>query len=159
MGNSIIPHRDIGQGLRVASLVPAARAAGAFTTNWVDLGRSASGKLFVHVGATAGTPDSFSVAVSLRMCPDNGAGAPDDELAAIYSDPEAVAATVTITAASTTGELNVRLAGSNKKKWAQISAIAAFVGGTTPSIPIAAVFIANDDDYPAAPAVAYVAGD
>lgn len=123
---------DVGSHItNSVSITPRAQTAATVEGSGID--RCAPGdqqyqscQLFVSVGPTTGTPDSFSVAVTMEDSADN--------LSFAAMSP-AVAIT-TITAINTSQYVNVNLKGA--RRYVRAVAVVAFVGGTSPTVGIAA---------------------
>lgn len=118
------------------SHVPLANAAGARNGTGMEILGTRSIVLNVNVGATTGTPDSFSIIYKLQDSTDGSS----------YSDATDVdgnAVTLTITAASAAYEKDVDLAracraAATHVRWVET---VAFVGGTSPTVLSGATII------------------
>lgn len=128
----------------VQSVVPIARAAGT-TAGTGSLRAGADGVqrdsmvVLVPVGAATGTPDSFSVVVKIQDSADNSTYAD-------YAPDGATTASVTVTAAGL-GQLSVDLRGA--RAYVRAHATVAFVNGTSPAVPCAAVLVfGTSNRYP-----------
>lgn len=130
---------DLGGHLDVAIGLPVtAWNAGTDTGTGVDrAGLSGDGPLYssaavvVTTGAATGTPTSFTITVSIEDSPDNTNWT-------AYASSVVVASTVNSAAMG-----NVDLRGADR--YVRVSAVTAFVGGTTPTVLHGAAFVFVDE--------------
>jgi hypothetical protein len=147
-------HRDLHSQLKVASTVPSAVAAGTVSSTAFKLTGAVSGSLRVFTGAATGTPSAVSLVGRLMVADDDGTGAPGSF--SLYTGPDGVAASVAVTAVSSTGSVGVHLEGSVTKVWGKVEAVTSFTAGTSPTLAGLVVFVMNDQKIPAS-AVEYAA--
>lgn len=84
----------------------------------------------VEVGATTGTPTSFTVAAKVQESDDGSTSWTDVTGAAI----------TTITAIDKSAQISVvNTSGKTRKVWYRVVVTPAFVGGTTPTVAVAAI--------------------
>lgn len=90
-----------------------------------------SAKMFASAGLSTGTPTSFSFPFKLQTSDALASGWAD------YTDPKTGSVpTVTLTAVSTSGAINVDL--SNAKRYLRLSLDGTFVGGSSPTLQVSA---------------------
>lgn len=119
---------DIGSQIKnVVGKVPTAQTAA--TVNGTGVSRMTPGGgvgyescvVSTHLGASAGTPDSFTVIVTLED---------SDAVGGTYATYSTALTTLTAINTSTTKSFDLRGA----KEFVRVATVAAFVGGSTPSI-------------------------
>lgn len=114
--------------------VPAAASAGTRNSSAIDRLGYGSCVLAESVGATTGSPSSFTVDAKIQDSADGSTGWAD------YSPPLSASAAITqITAASTIGIKNVDLSGA--KRYIRVQEVVAFSGGSTPTVGVASVVV------------------
>lgn len=118
------------------SHVPLANSAGSRNGTAMEIGGTRSIVLSVNVGATSGTPTSFTIIYKLQDSLDNSTFAD-------ATDVEGNGVTLTITAASAAYEKDVDLsracrAAATHVRWVET---VAFVGGTSPTVLSGATII------------------
>ncbi len=98
-------------------------------------------KLVVHVGAATGTPDSMSIVVTVR---ENTAGdsTGDTQMTDIDEESGVGVDQITVTAAGVY-ELHIE----NTKRYAAVSCAVDFTGGSSPAVPISAVFYGEEERF------------
>ncbi len=133
--------RDIGSHIKATTAVKGAvRAAGTFNGPGIDRTQGASNQmvqslvLMGQVGATTGTPTSFTVDVKIQHSDDDGA-------TDAYADLDLSAAIAQLTAIDTEAEVNINLHQLGAKKWVRAVMDVAFVGGTSPDAETSATFV------------------
>jgi hypothetical protein len=111
----------------IKSHSPAANSAGTRNGAAIEIGATRSIVITANVGATSGTPDNFSVAYKLQDSLDGSTFAD----VANASD-----ATLTVTTASTAGELDVDLSRFCRQEATHFRFLetVAFTGGTSPTV-------------------------
>lgn len=132
---SIARMKELGSFITTSqSVAPQLCAAGTFNGTGVDRMPSGdqeylSGIVAVSIGATAGTPTSFTVDVSIQDSADNSTFA---AVAAGFGGPiaitQAVAASQMVTA---------KFNANGLRRYVRAVAVVAFVGGTSPTIALA----------------------
>lgn len=131
----------IGPLVRVEqATVPDTGAAGTVNGPWID--RLASNNKFdscvldLSVGATSGSPDSFTADAKLQDASDSGGS----DAADYQPDGTAASGKVTqITAASSHSRKSIDL--NKAKQYVRVVKVIAFVNGSSPKIPNAATLI------------------
>lgn len=125
--------KDIGKHFAVkAGNVPQDVAAGTRTSAAIDrlaIGNPQSCKLMLGLGATSGTPTSFTADAKIQDCATTGGSYTD------YVPPRGAAADAAVaqqTAASAVAVKDIDLSGA--KQFLKIVEVVAFVGGTSPKI-------------------------
>lgn len=116
-----------------AGTVPAAASAG--TRNGSAIDRLGYGSCIVaaNVGASSGTPTSFTLDYKLQDSADGSTGWAD------YTPPSGTAALTQITAASALSSKNIDLAGA--KRYLRVVEVLAFVGGSSPTLGCSSVVV------------------
>lgn len=126
---------SIGSFLKPAvGTVPAAVAAGTRNGSAIDRSGFSSCVLVAQTGAVAGSPSAQSLDAKLQESADGATGWTDIAGAAITA----------VTAASSSGKVNVSLA--NVKQYIRVVETAAFTGGTTPAMGAASTVILGGAD-------------
>lgn len=114
---------------------PVAAVAGAVNGAAVDSLGYGNLMAVVEVGATTGTPGSFSVAAKVQESADGSTGWTDITGAAITS----------ITAADKSAQIGVYdISGKTRLRYYRVVVTPAFVGGTTPAVGISAHLMLGD---------------
>lgn len=114
------------------SVRPAAAAAGAINGGAIDTKGFGDAVVAVSVGATTGTPTSFTVAAKVQESADGSTGWVDVADAAITA----------ITAANKTAEMNVLInARAASLRYIRAVVTPAFVAGTSPTVGVSAVVL------------------
>ena len=117
--------------------------SGAAATNGTGFDRMPAGVLqgyqsaaiLLNVGAASGTPDSFTAIYKVQDSADNSAWA--DLSAAVAAEAGVAVAFTTITAAGS-AEYDINLAPC--RQYVRLVCTVAFVGGTTPALPVSAAW-------------------
>lgn len=145
---------DIGAYLEPAfTVAPVLQAAATVSGTGVDRLNTPTGlpyqyhsaMLVVMTGATVGTPTSFTVDARFQDSADNTTFADFNPGSAAGSEPALGWVSIpTITAINTIARVNVNLTAARRYLRPQI--IVAFVGGTTPTIGLAATIILGGAD-------------
>jgi hypothetical protein len=124
-------NRDIGSYIHTAnkSHSPAANAAGTRNGTALEIKDTRSIVVTANIGATSGTPDSFSVAYKLQ-------DSTDGTTFADATDADSNTAVLTVTTASSAGELDINLVKFCREAATHIRFLetVAFVGGTSPTV-------------------------
>lgn len=143
---------DIGGLLEPAiGIAPLAYSAGTTNGTGVDRLNTPAGQVYqyysamlsAHTGVTTGTPTTFTVDVKMQDSADN------TTFADFKPDGATVAAVPTITAINTIARVNVNL--TTARRYLRAVSVAAFVGGTTPTIAVAAQIVLGGADRVATP--------
>lgn len=115
----------------VTTVAPISATAGAITGTTVDTRGFGDGMAVISVGATSGTPDSFTVAAKLQESADDST----------WSDISGATIT-TVTAANKTAEIKIELGSkAASKRYVRAVVTPAFVNGTTPKVGVSAVIV------------------
>lgn len=130
----------------VIGLAPLANSAG--TRNGSAIDRSPAGgvnyagcTLAVQVGTPTGSPTSFTVDVKLQDSADGSTGWAD------YKPDGSTTAAITQATAAGLAEIDVDLSGA--KRYIRVVEVVAFVGGSSPAVPVAdAVILVGADRTP-----------
>lgn len=123
---------ELFDDIRVAQSVrPQPRAAGAFNGLAVDTEGFDDMMVTVAIGATTGTPSTFTVAANVQESANGSTGWVDIAGAAI----------VTATAVDRTAELRVDLRAVARLRFVRVVVTPTYVGGTAPTIQVAAVVL------------------
>jgi len=124
---NVAQQKDIGSFINaVVGTVPTTASAGAINGSSIDRQGYQSCALHVSGGAATGTPTSLTIASKIQESSTGSSGWTDVSGAAI----------TTSAAASTDAEADVDLSGV--KRYVRVVTTVAFVGGTSPAIPVAA---------------------
>lgn len=122
---------DIGAQVKVVAGIPPTNDDGTAAINGAAIDRLGfqSAVLQVANGAAAGAPTSYTVDAKLQESADGSTGWTDISGAAITQ----------ITADNSDEYVDVNLAGA--KRYIRVVATTAFVGGTSPTVPVAATVV------------------
>jgi hypothetical protein len=108
----------------------------AATVNGPAIARPGSFTVFAMSGATTGTPTSFTVSMKVQDSDDGTSGWADVTNGAL----------AVITTINTSAELNI---GTLPKAFLRVVSVVAFVGGTAPTVQVAAMVITGGSSvYP-----------
>lgn len=133
---SIARQRNVGAWLREFIGIIAAAATGLVSGIAVDRKGDLSCSVITQIGAATGSPTSFIVTTTVE---DSADGSTDWQIIATSND---------LLVDNSIGKLDVDL--SSARKFIRISAVPVFVGGTVPTIDIAANgVISGANEYPA----------
>ncbi|NIU01091.1 MAG: hypothetical protein GWN01_09250 [Nitrosopumilaceae archaeon] len=132
--------RDIGAALKtVLGVSPQNNAGSAINGPAIDRTGFESCVLSAMAGSTTGSPTSFTVDAKLQESADGSTGWADISGAAISA----------LTAVDTEGDVDIDLSGV--KKFVRAVVTPAFVGGTSPTVDVAAtVVLGGAQEVPAA---------
>lgn len=121
----------------LTSVTPRAAVAGAINGTAIDTEGYSDAVAIVTVGATTGTPDSFTVAAKVQESADGSTGWTDVTGAAI----------ATVTAASKTGEIAVPIASrAAAARYIRVVVTPAFVNGSTPAVGVGAIVVLGNPE-------------
>lgn len=123
--------------LSLTGVAPTSAVAGAITGSAIDTAGYGDGMVVVQVGATTGTPTSFTVDAKVQESADGSSGWAD-----ISGD-----SLVQVTSANKTGEIKIALGTrSASKRYVRVVVTPAFSGGTSPTVGVGAVVILGNPE-------------
>jgi len=135
-----LTHLDLANlGAASQGLVPIAEAAGTFNGPAIDCMSAEAILWLVSLGAATGTPTSFTVQVTIQDSDDGSTGwanAQDYLGNAIQTASLVAGSQVVALGERGNRELNANSAFRASKRYRRAQVVVAFVGGTTPAIPV-----------------------
>lgn len=126
------------------ALIPQNSAAATITGPIYDLAKFESALLMAQIGAVTGTPTDLDIVVTVVT----GDVVDDEDAPTSITDGAATTYVLTLAdvqAGSASDFINIDAGGL--KRWAQVSAVLTFTGGSTPATDISASWIFGDPEY------------
>ena len=131
-----MPLRDLKSNIKTAvSVRPQAQAAGTVNGVTVDTKGYHSASAVLETGAATGSPTSYTLDVKVQESADNST----------WSDVTGLTFTQ-ITADDQSQTIAIANIGTARSRYLRLVSVAAFVGGTSPTVPVSAVIQLDQAD-------------